>query len=657
MNNTFSNDLYQLIRKHLPGINSEAFYDSLIKSTKSSKTGNHQRIDLKAFYSEAVPGNSQYREFRRSILRDKGSISALYGKYIREASENKETESMLIDLFYRYLAENTSRFFGPFSRQHLKNVVFKNTMGREEDASQLRDLLNEHHKIIMYGNPGIGKSRFIRYFLTKYKRNDYYYISYDNAIDLKTNLHKIQYQDSLGSTYYGSEYELMSEDYSSSLLIIDHMYLPHDPSHELELLAKFNVNILVVTLSPVRAGSFFLYELPQLSRDNLLQIFKRDSGFPISDNLLQERLLTVTGQNALMISLVAKLCKKALGASPGESPSTILKTALTQLEYPDNHMDNGKLPVFRHKHEYTGYDKTLDIIGHIKTVSKKLLEYMDPAAKDYLKWLCCFGSCHLPLDFVSCLIPNCQKSMLKMLHNMGFIDLSNGMLQLSPLISYSVFADQNPNPNGKEFVDITRNLMRFLQTYDETLSVPYLSNALLTFIKTLYKRVPYKHYPDQKTVAEQYENWQELISMIYNYYHQSGDYYIAEEVASSIYYPELKSMHSFLDAASFHLGNAMQMESCFQKVPEMIDSLCKDINDNSKQAANTNLNYFLINAMDTCIGFYCHDLLKYHGKSMEPSNYQQHMRRVVEKIVLQKKQTTNHTYWQEICNIIPYAIS
>ncbi len=618
MNNPLSNDLYEFIRKHITGISQEAFYDSLVESRKSVE-GKQQTITLNSFFSNAMPNNPHYDEFRRSVLNDRKNISALYNTYIQDNSSDIKIISMLIELFNQCLAKNDSRFSRSFCRQHLKPASFTATKGREKDALHLKDLLDKYHKIIIYGEPGIGKSRFIKYFLTKWNINDYCYISYDNSTDLKANLHQIQYMDLFGNAYYGSEYELKEERFSSSLLIIDHMYFFHDLSSELGLLSQFSINILVVTLYPVKAESFYLYELPRLSRNDLLRIFTADSEFSISDSVLLEDLFAITGESALMISLIAKLYKKTRETTSEESPSVPLETILHQLEYPNNHMDEKSVLVFRHKHEYTGYDKTLDMIGHIKSVCKKSLKFVDPAAKDYMKWLCCFGAYPLSLDFVSRLIPDYQESCLETLHGMGLVDITDGMLKISPLISFAVFADQNPKPKQKEFAGIFNNLTYFLRTYEETLSVPYLSNALLALVNTLYKKIPFQHNPGQKTVAEQFENWQELIALIYNYYHQYGDYYAAEKAASSINYPDLISKHSYFDACFFHLGNNMQQEAFVKNIPDEIDSLCNNMSANPHEAASADFTYYMINAMDTCVGLYCNDILHSYGKNAKPS--------------------------------------
>lgn len=612
MKNLLTYDLYNFVHRYID-INEDDFNYYLMNNIKSnnmsttaSNVNRYKTFSLESFISNIIKTPEKRQHILKSILNDKERIIALYTKHNLKMPSSTQSDILLTELFYIALAQNAQKFARSFSNHKLKPDTFKATLGRQSDAIQLKSVLEQYHKVIVSGELGSGKSRFIKYCLTEWNINDYCYISYDNQNDIETNLHQIQYIDLLGDTYWGSKHELRSNVFSSSILIIDNMYDSPNLSAELEWLSELNINIIVITINSIKTDSFYLYELPKLPDKELLQIFITDSEFPVLNKKLQELLLERTGNNVLLITLIAKLYRKIIKSASDKTPSDVLQNILEQLEYPDSHFDSKQ--VFRYKHEYTNYDKTLDIIGHMKSVYNKAFKQTESTLHNYMKWLSCFGCAQLPLAFLSYIIPDYQKEDIVALHKMGIISLSEDSLQLSPLVSYAAFAVELPKPVQSDFNGIFDRLILFLETYDDTLSIPYLSNTLLTFAQTMYNQMPAQNNPKQTTTSKKFEKMQDLIYLIYYYYNQNGDSFIADKVISIIKYPDnLKNSHSSMDIPFFGLGNNMLRETAPTEIMNQIDNLYSCISEYSELPNHMNPLHFYINIFDLYIGLFCID--------------------------------------------------
>lgn len=598
-------------------------------STTASNGNRYKTISLKKLFANIINNPENQQKMIQAILSDTKSIIALYTKHNLKVPSSTKSETLLCELFYIALAQKAQKFARSFSNHKLKPDTFKTTIGRHSDAVQLKSALEQYHKVIVSGDLGSGKSRFIKYCLTEWNIDDYCYICYDNQDDIKTNLHQIQYVDLYGDTYWGSEHELRSNIFSSSLLIIDNMYNSLNLSAELEWLSELNINIIVITIATVKIDSFYLYELPKLSDNDLLQIFTIDSGFSIFTKELQGLLLEKTGNNVLLIALIAKLYKKIIKSTPAITPSAMLQSILDQMEYPDSQFNSKQ--VFRYKHEYTNYDKTLDIIGHIKSVYNKVFVQADSTLHNYMKWFSCFGCAQLPLAFLSSVIPNYQKEDIVALHKMGLISLSEDFLQLSSLVSYAAFAVELPKATQSDLKDIFDRLILFLKTYDDTFSVPYLSNILLTFAQTMYTKMPVQNNPKQATTSKGFEQWQDLIYLIYYYYNQNGDFFIADKVISIIKYPDnLKNSHSYMDIPFFDLENKTLKETSTTEISNRIDNLDSCISEYSELPDYMDPHHFFINAFDLCAGLFCiYNFHAYYMKDMSFWIYQEKLMKLI----------------------------
>lgn len=546
---------------------------------------------------------------------------------------NKDAEHLLLDLFTICITEKREYLFESYKNQQLKPQTLKSTKGRECDAEKLRKELDQYHKIIISDEYGIGKSHFIKYCLSVWKLKDYCYINYTE--NLESTISSIKYKKDYSDKYMNtSQADLKDEDFSSSLLVIDHMYYSSNFKEELHELASYAINVIVITVNTVPTGSFHSFQMSPLPDSILWDIFQTVFPIPSCDETLKESLLCLTQKNTLMLSLVAHQCKKISNISSDFVPSEVLEQVLLQLIVLEKHMDFGFKGNYKFKHRYT--NKTLDLIGHVKSVYMNFFDNAAYSLQEQMKYLCCFGWTPLPLGFLSKVLPNYNEQHLKQLSDWGLLSLTDEFVQISPLIVHAVFSAGEPSPVNSNTSDgdlpsinykiLVENMTDFLNNFDKELDVPYLEDVLFIFVQTLYKNIPFQNNPKQEKTAKEFENWQDFIYLVYHYYNECGDFFAARKIASTIYYPGLVNAHSPFDTIFLHLGNNMQFESSVNTMCSQIDNaLTNDF------TSATNTTYFYINSLNTIIRFYCISLLSVNEISSK--DYQYFLRCVIGKIL------------------------
>lgn len=538
----------------------------------------------------------------RKNVENQDQISNLYKKYCISIPTDENTEKLLINLFTICITEDI-KIFSSYVNQLFKPQTLKSILGRKNDANKLKDELNLYHKIIIHGQHGTGKTTFIKYCLNLWKPQDFCYISYKN--DLRTTLEEIKYSSNFIITYFQKYSNALKETSSNSLLVIDHMYYSEDFKRDLDDLEKLPINVIVISLNTIPQNSFHNFEMSPLSDDLLKEIFKTSSNSFINNEFLWKELFLTTQKNVLMISLIAHQCGIIFSKSPNKSinsKETVLKEILSRLTTLERN-EKGKNPSpfssYKFKHIYDS--KTLDVIGHVKSICNIFLDVSNKSLRNYMETLCLFGWEPIPFAFLSTILPSYNKDNLDKLSKMGLLVLLKDSVQLIPLVCHSIIFEIKPVPEKYEF--LIENLIDFLNEYDKTLCVPYISDILFTFVKFLYPHVKRTNNPKQEKTSRMFEKWQELLYLTVYYYHQCGNFHIAEKIILMIQYPDLTSFHSSLDQSFLWLENSIHSkydpENIFKKLGELLPGKVYSIK---------HLNLFLpcITQCNFIIGFYCY---------------------------------------------------
>lgn len=568
------------------------------------------------------------RQIKEAILKDEHGIKEIYERYLGSAPKGNDSESLLLYLFTECITEKRERCFASYKNQKMKPATAEYTVGREKDAEALDEAFKKHSKIIISDQYGAGKSHFVQYYLYKYNPKDYCYIYYQD--NLESTLQTIRFaDDSYGECPHTSCNDLMDLAYKQSLLIIDNMYLLSGFPKELQLLASFAVKVIVITTCVIHSNSFYNFEMSHLSDSELQKVFEHHSEIVLGSGQNKSQLLRLTQGNVLMVSLIAHQCKTLVKKSPSASvcPSDALRQVFTQMDVLSNRMEFEEEGNFTYKSIHD--NKTLDLIGHIKYI---YMDFFDIAGryeeeKRVLKMLCCFGWSPIPLAFIHEILYNCiptYKKCLVSLSELGLLLLTDDAVQITPLICHAIIAAENPSSKDNDYRGLCSNLKDFLQAYDMTLSAPYVSDILFVFVRTLYNDVDPSNNPGQKKTSSYFEDWQDLMYLIHDYYIQNGIVNYAEKIAGLIKYPSTQiNTHSKLDKCFFHIANSMLIEPSKSQIMMLIEEAYSCIT-NSPDLINTiDLTCFFLNTLDTLIGVYCTNLFSLFNATPDLIQYQE----------------------------------
>jgi len=603
----------------------------------------NQQLNLENLIHE-ISDKSSYVNIVKNSLRNKtDDILKLYKKYNIPILFKTDIEHLLLNLFTECITEKSSTLFKLNKNQRFKESTIKSTLGRGEDSKKLRDKLDQYHKVIISGQLGSGKSHFIKYCLGIWNLHDYCYINYNTNIN--NTLHKITFRDCNNNKYFDLilNKDLSDPRYSSALLVIDHMYFSDNICSELEQLAQLPLNIIVITLTNINVTSFYTFELPALSDDTLQDIFESYTNISLSNKRIKNKLFGITQRNICMISLIMRLCKKF---SPKES-SGILTQILSRLSILNDHL----LPSLNHEKNttdttsYLSYTpkldrkfkisnnaNTLNLIGNIKNIYYEIHDHLDDNAKEHMKYLCCFGWEPVPCEFFQTIFPSYSEDTIQKLHEMGLLELINETIQLSPLIAHAVVAVEKPDPPDYNF--LVDNMIHFLTEYENTLSVPYLSNTLSVFVHTLYNNVRAKNYTNEKEKSEASKKRKLLLHMVHEYYNQIGDYILAKDILELINSVNLRTEYNPIDIQLFSISNELQMTTTVKSLlPNQLDEICCAISDNYNPDNAFNATNTIINALDLITGLYCTNFFLLLYRQNDLLQYQNTLTRVMNTIL------------------------
>lgn len=613
----------------IQNFNKNSFFDFLLVND------NLALIDILDFIA---PKREISNKFLTAIESLRPQIINLYKKHSIPINEQLDTRALLLSLF----TECTNiRFLCPLSYHmfKIKDSTIKTTLGRKLHSQELYNLLEQYHKITLWGDHGSGKTRFIKYCLRIWNKTDYCFVDYSN--NLSDTLNQVTYIDYQNHPHSLTIPDLNKYNFLTSLLIIDNMCFSSDAAKDMEELEKLNANIIVIATNHIHNDEFYSYELPQLSDEDLVSIFETESNLEC-DISHSDQLLSKTWRNPFFITLIAKQCKQE------KADINNLDDILKYLEQPDK-----KITLQTFKQPYN--DSPVNFMGHIKYVYTNLLKNSKLADKDkiiqQLKYLCCFGCSPIPLSFISHVFPEYDKSYYDKLTQMGLIEHLSETVQVPPLIFYGVWAVENFKPEQKDLKSLCNRLRKFLICYDDTLSVPYLSSLLLLFAQNFYDNVPITNNPKQNKASTYFEIWQNLLSLIFTYYNQTGDFQLAAETHALIHYPDdVQNRHTPLDKDLFHLANNINLypKSAADNIIKEIDKIC--LSQNINDAFSANITNVLSNALDKTIKDYCNLFFSYIMESNSSiEKEQQHYTNILGMLLSQIFDPTALVILQNVC--------
>lgn len=148
----------------------ENHYSSIL-----SKSQNLTLMNLIKITSGKDPKISRSAE--ALLLSMQNELLNLCSKYSLPHTDTDNAEQLLNKLFTACITEKKYPcLFASQKKQQLKPTTIKGTIGRSDDSKNLLYCLTQYHKIIISGQPGSGKSRFVQYCLSTWGIQDYCYV-------------------------------------------------------------------------------------------------------------------------------------------------------------------------------------------------------------------------------------------------------------------------------------------------------------------------------------------------------------------------------------------------------------------------------------------------------------------------------------------------
>lgn len=190
----------------------------------------------------------------------------------------------------------------------------KHFCGRDNEISELHDILKTNTKVFVCGIPGIGKSEFVKAYAQKYRR-EYHGILYFNYTgDLKSMVTAAMFSDDTDcdhETLFRIHHRFFHNLGTDVLIIIDNFNVSEQADKFLPQLMHYNCRIVFTTRNSFECGtSYTLSEIDDA--DTLYSMaseYYEDAGENKSDIM---DIIEVVHHHTLAVELSARLLQKGL---------------------------------------------------------------------------------------------------------------------------------------------------------------------------------------------------------------------------------------------------------------------------------------------------------------------------------------------------------
>ena len=205
----------------------------------------------------------------------------------------------------------------------------KTFSGRKKELSTLDEMLKAHDKIFVYGIGGIGKSEFVKTYISNHKKEykNILYLTYES--NLRTG---ISFKDDVPQETIAARLERHSEYLkllkNDSLIIIDNFDILPDEDEYLDELLSYNCNIIFTTRNNF-GDDYDTFELADIDRSTLFEIAEKFGLSNINHDTL-DRIFAAAHDHTLACELIIRLLKKS-----AHTPDEILEMLM------NNHVNIG----------------------------------------------------------------------------------------------------------------------------------------------------------------------------------------------------------------------------------------------------------------------------------------------------------------------------
>ena len=187
----------------------------------------------------------------------------------------------------------------------------KHFSGRKKELETLHEMLQTHDKIFIYGIGGIGKSEFVKQYISDHKKEytNILYMTYSGS--LKSTIASLDFHDDKSrdsvDTRFNRHNIFLKHLKNDSLIIIDNFDIMPDMDENLEEILSYNCKIIFTTRN--HFDDYNLFELSEMDTNTLMLIAKSMNINESADML--SRLFTAVHNHTLSCELILKLLQKS----------------------------------------------------------------------------------------------------------------------------------------------------------------------------------------------------------------------------------------------------------------------------------------------------------------------------------------------------------
>ncbi len=187
----------------------------------------------------------------------------------------------------------------------------KHFSGRKKELEALHEMLQTHDKIFIYGIGGIGKSEFVKQYISDHKKEytNILYMTYSGSLKstiASLDFHDDKSRDSVDTRFYRHNIFLKHLK-NDSLIIIDNFDIMPDMDDHLEEILSYNCKIIFTTRN--HFDDYNLFELSEMDTNTLMLIAKSMNINESTDML--SRLFSAVHNHTLSCELILKLLQKS----------------------------------------------------------------------------------------------------------------------------------------------------------------------------------------------------------------------------------------------------------------------------------------------------------------------------------------------------------
>ena len=311
--------------------------------------------------------------------------------------------------------------------------------GRKKELEALHKMLQARDKIFVYGIGGIGKSEFVKAYISNHKKEykSILYTTYES--NLQTTIADLLFKDEVPQETIAARFERHSEYLkllkNDSLIIIDNFDILPDEDEYLDELLSYNCNIIFTTRNNF-GDDYDTFELADIDRTTLFEISDKFGLSDINHDTL-DRIFAAAHDHTLACELIIRLLKKS-----AHTPDEILEMLM------NNHVNIGASDKIRRS-------KTADAARYSEHIRQLFCLFaLSEEQQNIMRLLSLIPVAGISDKYFQFLTNTTDCDIINELNEIGLIRYEDHLITVHPLIGEAAAFDLSPDmDNCAHFID------------------------------------------------------------------------------------------------------------------------------------------------------------------------------------------------------------